>query len=160
MQTLQQDLKLRYPEMHDPFMSNAGRPPFRFVFRWKYQGYNYISKDQRWCLSCALMIQRLDLEENLLEEKGIFVIAKYFPPDGESTIFYDIHFIKFGHEVKEVTMIHNIEDLRKNAQDTLDSWQQNLIKLWEPDFQFQNMMIMDSKWQAVSKLVDILSVHI
>ena len=161
MQKLQQDLQLRYPEMSDPRMSNAGQAPFRFVFRWKYQGYNYKNNEKRWCLSCALMIQRQDLSENLMDEKGILAIAKYFPNDDSHTTFYDIHFIKFGDEVRSVTMLHDIEHLRKPAQETLDSWQQNLMKLWEQDFEFKNMMLVTySKWQAVSKLVDILSVHI
>ena len=141
MQQLQQDLDLTYPEMSDPYMSDAGQPPFRFVFCWKYQGYNYRNEERRWCLSCALMIQRQDLSENVMEEKGILVVYKYFPNDESLTTFYDIHFIKFGEEVRSVRMLHKIEDLRKPAQATLDSWQENLIKLWEQDFEFKNMML-------------------
>jgi hypothetical protein len=149
------ELNLKYPDMQP----NSGSYPFKYQFRTELR-INTLNNTNTWeHLTFFLKLEKKDDQDNVLESKHIAKVTKLSEVYGYS-ILYDVdYFIRYKEEKREVKNISNIRDLKKALDDTMFSYAEHKDELFAPDFRFADLMDIEP-WQAVSKLVDILSVHI
>ena len=156
-------LNLNYPDMQP----NTGSYSFKYQFRTELR-INTLDNTNTWeHLTFFLKLEKKDDQDKVLESKHIAKVTKLSEVYG-SSILYDVdYFIRYKEEKRKVKNISDIRDLKKALDDTMLSYANNKDELFAPDFRFADLMDIETKdietkfsWLAVSKLVDILSMHI
>lgn len=163
------ELDIRYPEMHDPVMSDGSKPKdFYYGFKWDISEPKALIEDPYRSLTTyrlALLKKNLKTDQ-AIEQKNILVIGEFDPQYNSQlgytlpTIFYRVVYMKFREKVRSVDNIHEMQPLQLIVQQTINSYADNLKILYQDDYTFEDEMVITDtkiKWEVLSRLSNIIS---
>lgn len=158
-------LKITYPEMHDPVMSDESKPKdFYYEFHWEILDPTRFQEDDTRLLKRyeLELLKKRSSDDEILENNVILVIGEFIPKPGSqhSTTYYRAVYVKFKEPQRNVDNIHAMHDLQNIVQQTIYSYAANLNTLYQDDYTFENEMVMTDtkiKWEVLSRLSNIIS---